>query len=295
MGEGTESVAFFAAARSRRDVVLASNDGMGGNNSGKGWAVVTGASSGMGLAFARELARRGHKVLAIARRRDRLEALATEAAKQGDSVAALAADLGTAEGLKLVVSRMAGLDKIDLLVNNAGIATSGDFQGSSLEKELSAIRLNVDAVMTLTHAVLGEMLRRRNGAIINIASIVAFQPFPHFAVYAASKAFVLSFTEALAEEVRGSGVRVLALCPGAAKTEMNVFSHNEGLLGKLPSLSADQIVRTALRAVEGRRVVKIVGWLNQILAFQNRFMPRAAVRRIMGFVAKPPPHSSAPR
>jgi uncharacterized protein len=268
---------------------------MSGNNSSKGWAVVTGASSGMGLAFARELARCGHKVLAIARRRDRLEALATEAAKQGGSVTALAADLGTAEGLKLVVTRMASLDRIDLLVNNAGIATSGDFQSSSLERELSAIRLNVDAVITLTHAALDEMLRRGNGAIINISSVVAFQPFPHFAVYAASKAFVLSFTEALAEEVKGSGVRVLALCPGAAKTEMNVFSHNEGLLGKLPSLSADHIVRTALRAVEGGRVVKIVGWLNRMLVFQNRFLPRAVVRWMMGVIAKPPSHSSAPR
>lgn len=268
---------------------------MGGNNSSKGWAVVTGASSGMGLAFSRELARRGHKVLAVARRRDRLEALSTEAAQQGGSVTALAADLGTAEGLQLVVTRMASLDKIDLLVNNAGIATCGDFQGASLEKELSAIRLNVDAVMTLTHAVLGEMLPRGNGAIINVASVVAFQPFPHFAVYASSKAFVLSFTEALAEEVKGSGVRVLALCPGAAKTEMNVFSNNEGLLGKLPSLSADQIVRTALRAVEGGRVVKIVGWLNQMLVFQNRFLPRAAARWMMGLIAKPPSNRSAAR
>ena len=259
-----------------------------GDSSSQGWAVVTGASSGMGRAFARELARRGHKVLAVARRRERLEALAAEAAKEGGSVAALAADLGTAEGLKLVVTRMTSLDKIDLLVNNAGIATSGDFRSSSLEQELVAVRLNVDAVMTLTHAVLGEMLRRGDGAIINIASVVAFQPFPHFAVYAASKAFVLSFTEALAEEVKGSGVRVLALCPGAAKTEMNVFSHNEGLLGKLPSLSADQIVRTALRAVEGGRAVKIVGWLNRMLVFQNRFMPRAGVRWMMGVIAKPP-------
>ncbi len=268
---------------------------MGENNSSKGWAVVTGASSGMGLAFARELARRGHKVLAVARRRDRLEALAKEAGQQDGHVAALAADLGTAEGLKLVVARLASLDKIDLLINNAGIATSGDFLGSSLEQELAAIRLNVDAVMTLTRAVLGEMLRRGNGAIINTASVVAFQPFPHFAVYAASKAFVLSFTEALAEEVKGSGVRVLALCPGAAKTEMSVFSHNEGLLGKLPSLSTDQIVRTALRAVESGRVIKIVGWLNQMLVFQNRFMPRAAVRWIMGVIAKPPSNRSAPR
>jgi uncharacterized protein len=267
---------------------------MSGNNSVKGWAVVTGASSGMGLAFARELARRRYKVLAVARRRDRLEALATETAEQGGSVEVLAADLGTTEGLKLVVTRMISLEKVDLLVNNAGIATAGDFQGSSLEKELGAIRLNVDAVMTLTRAVLGEMLCRRNGAIINIASVVAFQPFPHFAVYAASKAFVLSFTEALAEEVKGTGVRVLALCPGAAKTEMNVFSQNKGLLGKLPSLSADQIVRTALRAAEGGRVVKIVGWLNRMLVFQNRFMPRVAVRWMMGVIAKPPSDRSAP-
>lgn len=114
-------------------------------------------------------------------------------------------------------------------------------------------------------------------------------------MYASSKAFVLSFTEALAEEVKGSGVRVLALCPGAAKTEMNVFSNNEGLLGKLPSLSADQIVRTALRAVEGGRVVKIVGWLNQMLVFQNRFLPRAAARWMMGLIAKPPSNRSAAR
>ena len=268
---------------------------MSENNSSKGWAVVTGASSGMGLAFARELARRGHKVLAVARRRDRLEELAADAVKQGGNVTALAADLGTEGGLKLVVARMASLDKVGLLINNAGIATSGDFQGSALDQELAAIRLNIEAVMTLTHAALGGMLRSRNGAIINIASVVAFQPFPHFAVYAASKAFVLSFTEALAEEVKGSGVCVLALCPGAAKTEMNVFSHNAGLLGKLPSLAADQIVMTALSAVENRRVVKIVGWLNQMLVFQNRFMPRSAVRWMMGVIAKPPQEHSARR
>jgi uncharacterized protein len=268
--------------------------GMGRHSLGSGWAVVTGASSGIGLAFARELARRGHRTLAVARRRDRLEALAVEAAKQGGSVEPLAADLGTAKGLALVVERMVGLGAIDLLVNNAGIATSGDFQHSSLEQELGAIRLNIDGVVTLTHAVLGEMLRRRSGAIINVASVVAFQPFPHFAIYAASKAFVLSFSEALAEELKGSGVRILALCPGAAKTEMSVFSQNEGLLGKLPSLSADEIVRTALRAFEGGRVVKIVGWLNGMLVFLNRFMPRAAVRWMMGVSTKPPSQLSAP-
>lgn len=253
----------------------------------QGWAVVTGASSGIGRAFALELGRRGHRVLAIARRSDRLEALAQEVAKHGGTVAALPADLATTEGLNLVVERLAGLSEINLLINNAGVATSGDFHSSALEHELAAIRLNVEAVMTLTHAAVGKMSRSGRGAIINVASVVAFQPFPHFAVYAASKAFVLSFTESLAEEVKGSGVRILAVCPGAARTEMKVFSGNEGLLGKLPSLSADHIVRTALRAIEQRRVVKIVGWLNRMLAFQNRLMPRAATRWMMGVIARP--------
>ena len=233
-------------------------------------------------------------MLAVARRQDRLEALAREAAEQGSSIVPLVADLQTGEGLALVVERVVGLGTIDLLVNNAGIATFGDFHHSSLEQEMGAIRLNLHAVVTLTHAVLREMLQRRRGAIINVASVVAFQPFPHFAVYAASKAFVLSFSEALAEELKDSGVRILALCPGAAKTEMNVFSHNKGLLGKLPTLSADEIVRSALRALQSGRAVRIVGWLNGMLVFLNRFLPRAVVRRMMGFIAKPP-QPSAPR
>jgi short-subunit dehydrogenase len=225
-------------------------------------------------------------VLAVARRQDRLKALAQEAVDHGGTVVPLTADLGTAEGVALVVERMKGLGTIDLLINNAGTATSADLQHSLIEKELASIRLNVDAVVALTHAVLGGMLQRRSGAIVNLASVVAFQPFPHFAVYAAGKAFVLSFTEALAEEVKGTGVRILALCPGAAKTEMNAFSHNEGLLGMLPSLTAGQIVQAASAALEGGRVVKIVGWLNAMLVFLNRFMPRAAVRWIMGRIVK---------
>ena len=256
------------------------------DNRNAGWAVVTGASSGIGQAFARELVWRGWKVLAVARRQDRLESLAQEAAAQGGTLVPLIADLATAEGVALVIERMAGLGTIDLLVNNAGTATSGDFRNSLLEKELAAIRLNVNAIVALTHAVLSGMLQRRSGAIINLASVVAFQPFPHFAVYAAGKAFVLSFTEALAEEVKGTGVRILALCPGAAKTEMTAFSRNEGLLGKLPSLSTDQIIHAALAALEGKRVVKLVGWLNAMLVFLNRFVPRVMVRWMMGRMVK---------
>ena len=252
------------------------------------WAVVTGASSGIGLVFARELARRGYAVLAVARRQDRLEALAADAAAHGYRVEPLTADLATDQGLSSLVGRLRELAPIALLVNNAGVATAGDFHAAALTDQVGSVRLNVDAVVRLTYQVLPPMLRERRGAIINVASVVAFQPFPHFAVYAASKAFVLSFTEAVAEEVRGSGVRILAICPGAARTEITVFAHNDGLLGTFPSLTPEEIVGTALGAVAAGRVVKIVGWANRVLVFMNRVMPRAAIRRVMGAVAKPP-------
>ena len=252
------------------------------------WTVVTGASSGIGLEFARQLAQRGHPVLAIARRRERLDALAKEAAEHGGWIESLSADLATEEGLALVSRRVDELAEIELLINNAGVATAGDFVGASLDLEIAEIKLNVEAVVRLTQRVLGPMVKRQHGAVINLASVVGFQPFPHFAVYAATKAFVISFTEALAEELKGTGVRILALCPGSVKTEIDVFAHNEGLLGKLPSLTAEQVVKTGLRALEKGRVVKIVGGLNRFLPFVNRIMPRQAVRWVMSVVAKAP-------
>lgn len=252
------------------------------------WAVVTGASSGIGLEFARELARRGHPVLAVARRREQLEALAKEASQQGGRITPLAADLKTEEGLTSVMRQLEELGEIELLINNAGIATGGDFLGAAINEEIGAIRLNVEAVMRLTHGVLRGMVQRKRGAVINLASVVAFQPFPHFAVYAATKAFVLSFSESLAEEVRGTGVRILALCPGSVATEIDVFAHNEGLLGKLPSLTARQVVNAGLRAVGNGNVVKVVGGLNHFLPLMDRLVPRRAVRWLLGISVKPP-------
>jgi uncharacterized protein len=173
-----------------------------------------------------------------------------------------------------------------LLINNAGIANAGDFLQTSLDRELGALKLNVDVVVRLTHEVVRGMVNRKCGAIINLASVVAFQPFPHFAIYAATKAFVLSFTEALAEEVKETGVKVLALCPGSVATELDVFAHNKGLLGKLPSLTAQQVVKTGLEALNHGRVVKVVGSLNQFLPLMGRFMPRWAIRRLMGLSVK---------
>ena len=254
----------------------------------KQWAVVTGASSGIGLEFARELARRGHPVLAVARRRERLQALAKEAAENGGRIEVLSADLTTEQGLASVLRRVEELGEIELLINNAGIANAGDFLRASLDHEIAALRLNIEAVVRLAHAIIPGMVRRGRGGVINLASVVGFQPFPHFAVYAASKSFVLSFTEALAEEIRGTGVQVLALCPGSVTTEMDVFAHNEGLLGKLPSLTAEQVVETGLQALDGGRVVRVVGNFNRFLPFMGRLMPRWAIRRLMGATVKLP-------
>jgi len=252
----------------------------------KGWAVVTGASSGIGFEFAKVLARRGHPVLAVARRRERLEELARQASAQGDRIEPLTADLISDEGLASVEQRIEELGEIELLINNAGLANPDDFLRASLGREIAALRLNVEGVVSLTHCVLPGMVQRQRGAILNLASVVAFQPFPHFAVYAATKAFVLSFTEALAEELRGTGVRTLALCPGSVATELDVFAHNEGLLGKLPSLTAEQVVKTGLQALEKGRVVRVVGGFNRMLPFMGRLMPRFAIRRLMGAVVK---------
>jgi short-subunit dehydrogenase len=249
---------------------------------GRGWALVTGASSGIGLEFARELARRGHPVVAVARRAERLAALAKLASAGGGRVEPLTADLTTEEGLSCVRRRIQELGHIELLINNAGIAIGEDFAGSSLDEAAQVVRVNVEALLRLTHAVLPAMVQRGHGGLINMASVVAFQALPHFAVYAATKAWVLSFTEALAEELRGSGVRVLALCPGSVETEMELFAHNQGLLGKLPSLTAAEVVKTGLQALASGRVVRVVGTLNRFLPLMNRLMPRAAMRRLMG-------------
>lgn len=253
-----------------------------------GWAVVTGASSGIGEEFARELARRGYPVLAVARRQERLGALAKQASAKGGLIEPLTADLATESGVGAVLKGLERLGEIELLINNAGIANAGDFVEASLDREVAAIRLNLEAVVRLTHGALQLMTRRGRGGIVNVASVVAFQPFPHFAVYAATKAFVLSFTEALAEELRGTPVRLLALCPGAVRTEIEVFAHNEGVLGRLPSLTAEQVVKTGLRALERGRVVEVVGGLNQLLPFLDRLMPRWLVRRLLESSVKTP-------
>lgn len=256
-----------------------------------GWAVVTGASSGLGREFALALAERGYPVLAVARRGERLRALADEVDAGGGRLQPLVADLSTSAGVEALLARAAALE-IELLVNNAGVASYGPFASASAERERGLVRLNVEAIVALTRGLMPQLLDRGRGGIINVASQMAFQPMPYFASYAASKAFVLSFSEALAEELRGTAVRVTAIAPGFVSTEFSEVAGSREPERHFPHLQARRVVESALRAHQRGRTVKVVGPFYAFLTFAGRFAPRAALRRMMGRALRPAP---APR
>ena len=216
-------------------------------------ALVTGASSGIGEQFARQLSARGHDVILVARRGDRLEKLAAELPRAGHVVAHdLAAD---AAGLKPKVDELGA--EVGLLVNNAGFGTYGHFTDVDPARDAEQIRLNCEAVVTLSHAFLPGMIERGRGGVITVASTAGMQPLPYEAVYSASKAFALRFSEALWEELRGTGVRALAVNPGPVPTEWQEVAGHEDALGRLPPpISAEQCVAESLAAYDdGRRSV----------------------------------------
>ena len=248
------------------------------------WAVVTGASSGLGREFALALAERGHPVLAVARRGQRLSVLADEVHARGGQLEPLVADLSTVAGVETLIEKAAALD-VGLLVNNAGVARYGPFASLPSEREL--VRLNVEAIVALTRGLLPAMLSRGNGGVINVASQMAFQPTPYFASYAASKAFVLSLTEALAEELRGKGVRVTAVAPGFVKTEFADVAGSQDPQRRFPQLRPRHVVESALRAHDHGRTVEVIGALYVFLTIAGRFAPRVALRRMMGRAMRP--------
>jgi short-subunit dehydrogenase len=253
-----------------------------------GWAVVTGASSGLGREFALALTARGHPVLAVARRGERLRALADEVGPRGGQLEPLVADLSTGGGIEVLLARAASLP-VELLVNNAGVAAYGPFSSMPAERELELVRLNVEAIVVLTRGLLPTMLERGRGGVINVASQMAFQPMPYFAAYAASKAFVLSFSEALAEELRGTGVRVTTIAPGFVSTEFAQVAGSHEPERRFPHLQPRRVVESALRAHDRGRTVKVVGGLYSFLTFAGRFAPRAVLRRMMGRALRPTP------
>ena len=244
----------------------------------QGTALVTGASAGIGVAIARELARRRHNVTLVARREDRLRELAAElVSEHGVDAEIVAADLGTSDGRDEVAAALKRLGLgVDLLVNNAGFGYSGDFAGADPARQAEMVALNCEAVVDLTGRYLRPMVGRGAGAVINIASTAAFQPMPKGATYAATKAFVLSFSEAIHSEVAGTGVSVTAVCPGPVRTE---FAEASGIKGeeKLPRLfwlSAEDVAVQALRAAEAGRRSVIPGRINQAGSVVGRYTPR---------------------
>ncbi len=245
--------------------------------------LITGASSGIGEAFARKLAALGRNVFLVARSENKLVTLCNEIGRINRIRAQhLALDLSKPESPKRLFeeSEKRGL-VIDLLVNNAGFGSMGDFTRMDLAHELDMIDLNVKTLVELTYKFLQPMRARKQGAIINVASTAGFQPVPFMATYAATKAFVLSFSEALWEENRPHGVHVMALCPGV--TETNFF---EAARSKKPparvAQTPEDVVETALRGLNRRTGHIVSGWSNLLTVEAERFVPRSLVVRLAG-------------
>ncbi|MEV4615017.1 SDR family oxidoreductase [Kitasatospora sp. NPDC049258] len=230
-------------------------------------ALVTGASSGLGAEFAAQLAARGHDLVLTARSADRLEALAAELrAAHGRRVDVVVQDLAAPGAAGLIAAELEALGRpVDLLVNNAGFGTCGRFEENTAERDRDQLTVNVVALVDLTHAVLPGMLARRSGAVLNVASVAAFQPAPYFAVYASTKAFVLNFSLALRQEYRKRGVRVLALCPGPVETGFfEAIGTRKAAVGRMTT--PQQVVRAALRALDRDRPYVTPGLSNLVTA-----------------------------
>ena len=247
-------------------------------------ALITGASAGLGVDFARQLGAQGRRLVLVARRKERLEALASE--------------LGNARAVEMDLSEAAAADRlmadlavhgeyVELLVNNAGFGLTGRFAELDGKRQRQMIDLNCGALVELAHAVLPGMIERQAGSILNVASTAAFQPGPGMAVYFATKAFVLSFSEALHEEVKGQGVKVSALCPGPTATEFGAVAGfgPSNPSSKLAAASAP-VVGAGLKGLDRNQAVVIPGLMNKSTAQAHRFFPRGMVRRAVGLIKK---------
>jgi len=249
--------------------------------------LVTGASSGIGLELAKCFASEGCRLILVARKRDALHALAEELHRtHGTQAEVLTADLAESGAPSRIYEHLRTHGtKVDVVVNNAGFGAHGAFAELPVERQLEMLQVNVVALTHLSRLFLPGMLQRKHGGLLNVASTAAFQPGPGMAVYYASKAFVLSFSEAIAEELAGSGVTVTALCPGPtatnfAKAANARFSH--GLMRS--AMPAESVARIGHRAFRDQRAVAIAGWRNQLLAFSVRLAPRAVVRKLVNFI-----------
>jgi len=245
--------------------------------------LITGSSSGIGAAFARKLAMRGRNVLLVARSEDKLITLCNELGRiSGVRAQYFALDLTEPDSRAKLFeeTKRRGLE-IDMLVNNAGFGSMGDFARLDLSNELKIIDLNVTALVELTHSFLIPMRERKQGTIINVASTAGFQSVPYMATYAATKAFVLLFSEALWEENRKHGVHVMALCPGV--TETNFFEASKMDRPPMRTIqTAEEVVEVALRGLARKKSSVVSGWTNFLMVETERLVPRSMVIKLTG-------------
>ena len=245
-------------------------------------ALVTGASAGLGVEFARQLSKRGHRLVLAARRKDRLDELAGELG----NARAVAIDLSKANAAaRLLADLKANGETVDLLVNNAGFGLIGRFAELDAKRERQMIDLNIGTLTDLCRAVAPGMIARKSGAILNVASTAAFQPGPKMAVYFATKAFVLSLSEALHEELKRHGIKVTCLCPGPTRTEFGEVAgfRGNGLFDRL-AMGPAEVVEAGLAGLDRNKAVVITGLVNKLGALSTRFAPRSAIRKIAGAI-----------
>jgi len=251
------------------------------------WALVTGASAGIGAALARELAAGGTNLVLTARRKDRLEELAKElSVKHGVMAEVFAADLVDPRAPEkiFVFTQERGFE-IDLLINNAGFGRYGEFPSVEKQSLLDMVQVNCHAVVHLTRLYLPQMMARRSGNVLILASTASFQAVPYISTYAATKAFDLLFAEGLAEEMRPYGIRVCALCPGSTESEFHAVSGQEKYQGRAET--AEKVARTGLKALAAGKSYVISGLGNYLGAQGERLVPRRLVTKIAGNMFKP--------
>lgn len=239
--------------------------------------LVTGASTGIGADMARQLGAAGARVLLVARRPDALAQVADDVRQAGGQAEVLAADLEPAGAASALVDRLPG--PVDVLVNNAGFGIQGPFLDTDPAAVDGMVGLNVGALTSLTRALLPGMVARGRGGVLNVASVAAFLPAPYFAVYAATKAYVLSFSEALAAETRETGVHVSCLCPGPVQTS---FADRAGMSEAFfaGALSSERVARAGLDGLAQNRRRVVPGWSNKIQTAATRFVPPGLTLRV---------------
>jgi len=246
--------------------------------------LITGASSGIGEAFAQRLAAEGHNLLLVARSEEKLRTLCGELEREhkitADFVPLDLIDRDADERL-FNETQKRGLE-VDFLINNAGFGSGGDFATLDIQKELAIIDLNVRALVALTHRYLTPMRERKGGTIINVSSAAGFQPLPFMATYAATKAFVTSFTEAIAEENRPFGIQMLALCPGSTKTNFFDASGIDRPVQVKGQQTVDEVIDTAMNALGGTRSKVVSGWANYLASLSTNFVPNKLITRAVG-------------